>query len=239
MLSLTGPALFSWCEPDYAQSSVIAEWHNTISNIFFVIVGLTTFCVGRNDKMLFPLRSIGVCLVMVGLGSMAFHGTMTRWGQAWDELAIMWWEVALLFLLYPGDASAPYIWLLLVVETSGYWLLDLYPGYWTWMLYHPCHGVIDVALVVGCMKEVLRNKLTKTTLRIALSGIVLILIGIACWLLDMFLCDTFHPYYLHAWGWHVFAAAAIACWHVLFALLLAKRAGREKLEILGMTWKVD
>merc|ERR1719491_2794855 len=99
------------------------------------------------------------------------------------------------------------------------------------MMYHPCHGVIDIAVVLGSIYEASTHKMSKTTLRIVLVGVPLILIALLCWLLDMFMCDQFQSYYLHAWGWHLFAAGAIACLHLVLALLLAKRGGCEKIEI--------
>ena len=94
------PALFNWCEPDYVGGSVVAEWHNTWSNLAFVVVGVATVWLSRSDPAIKPLRLPGWMLVLIGFGSMYFHGTLTRWGQAADELMILWWEVAVLLTLF-------------------------------------------------------------------------------------------------------------------------------------------
>ena len=44
---------------------------------------------------------VGAMLVLIGFGSMAFHGTLTRVGQAADELPILFWEIALLLVIHP------------------------------------------------------------------------------------------------------------------------------------------
>jgi alkaline ceramidase len=118
-----GDALFTWCEPDTWTPA--AEFHNTLSNIPYCIVGAITIHTGSQHPSLAPLRMVGLMLVAIGVGSMLFHGTLTRVGQAADELAILWWEVSMLLLLYPSRSTA--IWSLFAFENSVYWLMDFYP----------------------------------------------------------------------------------------------------------------
>lgn len=232
---LAGPALFTWCEPDWEQPWV-AEWHNTVSNACFVVVGCATLRAAA-DAALPGLRAMGAALVLVGLGSMAFHGTMTRWGQAFDELAILWWEGAMLAALFPGRRALSMIAALLAIEHVSYCGLDFAPQ--LWMLYHPCHGCVDVAVVVGVVREARAQRLRHTFVRALVIGLAAIALGLAAWGLDMFACEAVQSWRLHAWGWHVLAATAIAALHFCFALLLAKRNKRETLRLFGRTFNVD
>ena len=92
-----GPALMDWCEANYVHSSRIAEFWNTWTNVPYCIVGLATiFCLPQHAAFV-RLRGAGVALCGIGIGSMAFHGTLTRAGQAADELAIVYWEACCCF----------------------------------------------------------------------------------------------------------------------------------------------
>lgn len=77
-----------WCEPNYLHSSYVAEWYNTLSSVPIVIAGLIGIAVGLRSG--FRARFVVPCafVVMVGLGSMSFHGTLQYWGQAMDELSV-------------------------------------------------------------------------------------------------------------------------------------------------------
>lgn len=231
--ALAGPALFSWCEPDYAVSPWVAEWHNTWSNLAFVAVGLATVASAKTPptSVLVPA---GWLLVLVGLGSMAFHGLLTRWGQALDELAILWWEVALLWAFFPSQGSRRCIMLLLAAEMLAYPMMDLHPKV-GWALYHPLHGCVDAALALSVILAFWRAGLPSAW-RIVSLGILMIAIGLGGWLLDMFHCEAVRSLYLHAWAWHIFAAGAIGCLHLGMALILANQAGDAQLTVFGATF---
>lgn len=233
---MTGPALFTWCEEDYKASPWIAELHNTVSNIPYVVVGLITVRMARdhrNPETLLPLSNVGLMLILIGLGSMAFHGTLTRWGQAGDELAILWWEVSLLLVLFPSRSSAVYIWSLFVIENTTYWAMDFYPKV-GWALYHPLHTMVDLALVVGLAGQIKEAKLDGA-MRMIYAGLISIAIAFGSWLLDFFYCEHTSHFYLHAWGWHIFSCIAIGCLHLAFAMTLVHNASKKKFYLLGYT----
>ena len=152
-----------------------------------------------------------------------------------DELAILYWEVAMLLVLYPERRFA--IWVLFVLENLSYWAMDAQPS--MWMLYHPAHGVVDIAVVLGATSEALRAGLTRTFVKVLALGMGCIVVALTGWCLDMFMCDSMKFYYLHAYGWHLFAALAIACLHIELGLLLSRRAGRTTLECCGFVLSVD
>ena len=147
------PALFDWCEENYRYSSHIAEFHNSWTNLGYVVVGLATTIQLRHHAAFARLRLCGLALVLIGLGSIGFHGTLTRIGQAADELAIVYWEVALLFTVFERQLhSRPWLLRLLVglpvVETGLYMMMDSYPRV-GWALYHPLHVTVSFVTVAG------------------------------------------------------------------------------------------
>lgn len=91
-----------WCEANYYVSPYVAEWWNTLSSLAMVLVG----CVGalRARALVGRVRGFGIAafvlLAVVGLGSIAFHGTLRFELQMLDELPmvylvllIVWWLV--------------------------------------------------------------------------------------------------------------------------------------------------
>ena len=68
----------------------IAEFHNTWSNILFVLIGLHgwRFSVWQGFEARFQGVYIGV--IVIGLGSAAFHATLLKVAQQCDETPMIW-----------------------------------------------------------------------------------------------------------------------------------------------------
>lgn len=230
---ILGDALFTWCEPDTWTPA--AEFHNTWSNLPYCIVGLITMHSAGQLPALAPLRLVGLMLVAIGVGSMLFHGTLTRIGQAADELAIMWWEISMMLLLYP--ARYRLIWTLFVIETSCYWLMDLYPEV-GWLLYHPAHTAVDLLVVYGVYVEAVSTGQLDTQ-KCVKWGLGLIAVAGTAWGIDFVHCDATQHLHLHAYGWHFFSCAAITMLHIALALILLRRDNQAELPILFAKFKLD
>lgn len=97
--SYWGPitASVNWCEPDYVYTRHVAEFWNTATSFPIFALAFYGFLVGLRQgyevRVLLPLLFMAV----VGVGSMAFHGTLQLWGQALDELAMIWAAASLLY----------------------------------------------------------------------------------------------------------------------------------------------
>jgi dihydroceramidase len=79
-----------WCEPNYVHSAYVAEWWNTLSSVAIValaLYGLWQALLRRPLELRFVV-GFGM-MALVGLGSMAFHGTLLRSAQATDELPMV------------------------------------------------------------------------------------------------------------------------------------------------------
>lgn len=86
-----------FCEPDYLLTPYIAEPHNVWSSFYFVMLGVIGLCLGN------PLHEWRVvlqylALSVVGLGSMALHGTLNAVWQSADEVPMLW-QVCIMSLL--------------------------------------------------------------------------------------------------------------------------------------------
>ena len=88
-----------WCEPNYQFTLYVAELFNTLSSV--PICAFSLFGLGQCWKRGYELKfALSYTLVfIIGLGSVAFHGTLLRVGQVLDELPMLW---ASLMFLYVG-----------------------------------------------------------------------------------------------------------------------------------------
>ena len=53
-------------------------------------------CLQRGDELRFLL--VALAITLIGVGSMAFHGTLQRWGQVLDEVPMLWASLILLWI---------------------------------------------------------------------------------------------------------------------------------------------
>ncbi|KAB5533796.1 hypothetical protein DKX38_016882 [Salix brachista] len=91
------------CEKNYAYSSYIAEFHNTISNmpcIVLALVGLINALRQRFEKRFSVLH---ISNMILAIGSMIFHATLQRLQQQSDETPMVWEMLLYMYILYSPD----------------------------------------------------------------------------------------------------------------------------------------
>ena len=92
MTGYWGPitASVDWCEDNYVVTHYIAEFANTVSSLPMVLVSLYALWWGlRYGRGNFYFVAACVSSACVGLGSMLFHGTLTKTGQVLDEVPML------------------------------------------------------------------------------------------------------------------------------------------------------
>lgn len=78
-----------WCEPNYVWSTYIAEWWNAWSSLAYVCLGLLGARRFWHSDLPRIHRNTYVALIFIGIGSFAFHATLSRAGQLADELSMI------------------------------------------------------------------------------------------------------------------------------------------------------
>ena len=185
----------SWCEDKFVYSPYIAEFYNSISNIFYIFIyyfGLYSvkqiFCKDYDKKLFGMLLFTGGC-------SFYFHATLSLLGQIMDELSILFVLSQSLLLLYKNNNFIVYsIYILTFIFTI---IMCFIPelnipilfsfGMFMWRN-------IEHKLVISQKNKIVLWYHTK----------VLFFISLVCWFTDKFLCDVWpvSELYLHAW-WHL------------------------------------
>jgi hypothetical protein len=112
-----------FCEPTYVRVAWIAEFWNAVSSLAYCVPGimliwLTERC-GRefpaifNRGVVWRQRLCGICWILLGLGSAAFHATQTVWAELWDEIAMFASVLSVnfcLFDMHPLTTSRRAVW---------------------------------------------------------------------------------------------------------------------------------
>ena len=82
-------ASVDFCEPNYVVTFYVAEFWNTVS---CALPCYATFLLLQNNwrkGLPFHFNLLAGLLALVAWGSVAFHGTLQRWGQVVDEFAMI------------------------------------------------------------------------------------------------------------------------------------------------------
>ena len=70
-----------FCEDKYIHNHRIAEYYNTISSLYYIVIGL----IFLNTR----LSHLGKSLIAVGIGAFLLHMTLRYYAQMFDESAML------------------------------------------------------------------------------------------------------------------------------------------------------
>uniref|UniRef100_U5EWL1 Alkaline ceramidase n=1 Tax=Corethrella appendiculata TaxID=1370023 RepID=U5EWL1_9DIPT len=212
-----------WCENNYVVSSNIAEFVNTISNIFFLLgPPILIYLFKDYGKFIHPvIHVIWVLLIVVGLSSAYFHATLSLIGQLLDEISILWvFMVTLTFFCprryFPSICNNSRKKFSTAMGTLS--CLCTILSFWKPAI----NNVALFALVVPAlylMSQELKRVKDKRVYRLGIRSISILFLAILCWVNDRLFCATWSAInfpYLHGF-WHIFIFIAAYCSCVLFA----------------------
>ena len=184
-----------WCEENFVYSPYIAEFYNSISNVFYIFIYYIGLYSVKNiyckdyDKKLFSM------LLFTGYCSFYFHATLSLFGQIMDELCILFVLSQSLLLLYKNDNITCYIiYFLTIILTFC-------------MLFFPQMNIPILFSYGLFMWKNVEDKLViykKDKMVLWKNTKILFFVSLIFWVIDKFLCDVWpiSLLYLHAW-WHI------------------------------------
>ncbi|RWS04167.1 alkaline ceramidase 2-like protein [Dinothrombium tinctorium] len=258
-----GTSPVDWCEANYRFSPIIAEYYNTISSFFFVLLPLILIylfkqyakTVNRGIYIIWTLFAI------VGFSSAYFHATLSLFGQLLDELSILWLAAAAFGMWVPrrhypcwlNKDRQQFQLLVFIISFVGTMLAWVYPWINSFALmclavpifyflieelklYAESNSIIDCNFKFKSFKRC-RNARVK---RLGIRCAILWPFALTCWLSDRIFCDLWASLdfpYLHG-AWHILVAITAYTICVLFAYFDANNEHPEKIPILKY-WPSD
>ncbi|CAG8447332.1 7760_t:CDS:2 [Cetraspora pellucida] len=187
-----------WCERNYDVTHYIAEFFNTISSLCMVSAGI--FGIYKHSKGFEPRFSICFAsIIVVGIGSILFHGTLLFSLQLFDEVPMMFCVLMLCYSVFENQKEKKF----------GKWLPI---GLTLWGLFITTVMVLSGSDHQNRMMQLIEFYVFQGIRKLWFLGSVVFLIGYIGWHIDLHFCNGMHqlPFdvpnpQLHAW-WHLTAS---------------------------------
>jgi dihydroceramidase len=96
-------ASVDWSEPNYVYTPYVAEFWNALSSIPVTGFAFLGLCIAIRYKYETKFIVSYLLIMIVGLGSFAFHATLTFSGQMLDELPMIYASMSLLYTVLRID----------------------------------------------------------------------------------------------------------------------------------------
>ncbi|CAJ0630790.1 4861_t:CDS:2 [Entrophospora sp. SA101] len=215
----------NWCEDNYSLTHYIAEFFNTLSSFCMVCVGI--FGMYMHSKG-FETRFL-ICfatIIVVGIGSILFHGTLLFSLQLFDEVPMMFCVTTLCYSIIENKKTRRFgrwfpialaTWCLLITSImifSGRYHHDKKMQLIEVFVFQVSFAIMAGFFYIYISLLMVRPKLysTKHIKTLWITGSLVFLIGYIGWNVDMHFCSWMNqlPFslpnpQLHAW-WHLTAS---------------------------------
>ncbi|TMW57007.1 hypothetical protein Poli38472_002932 [Pythium oligandrum] len=206
-------AMIDWCEPNYEYSFYIAEFWNTISNLLFVILGIYGLSRTMKEGFEWRFHMQFIAVIVTGLGSAMFHGTLQLVHQQCDETPMVWTMLIGIYIIYNNEIRRAGLSDRLVVSVltaAGIIFAIVHAIYRSNIFFQVIFGSLATVCSIGMCVHYTQVKDPRAR-SVARSYVRNCLIGFALWLTDLNMCHhiqqlPFNPQG-HAW-WHLFMGIA-------------------------------
>lgn len=200
-----------WCERNCVYSQYIAEFFNSISNLGLLIpsiiglLGVIRCQGGRVEKRFILLYG---CQIIVAIGSLLFHATLTKLGQFLDEFSMILTGLLFFYVsleIYP-KIRYPYLPYMLVLYGCGIVttaIFNIAP-----IFFQGSFGCLLALVLYQTHRLGSSSKESNNVRNLYILGMALWIVGIACWMIDYHGCKVLEKlpfrdfFQLHAW-WHI------------------------------------
>ncbi|KAG0370118.1 alkaline phytoceramidase family protein [Gamsiella multidivaricata] len=219
-------ASVDWCENNYVVSYYVAEFWNTVSSLFIVLLGELGLylCPTKERRFKVAFRTISI----VGIGSTLFHGTLRHKMQLLDELPMIYAATALVFISVESKNGPQGRWFPVSLAA---WLalttifVSVTGGKIQFYTFQASFGVLQLIIVYytttlhlqQSAQALARGSKSESTWLIQ-RALGIYFFAVAIWLIDLHLCEfvngvgpqsilKWNPQF-HAW-WHVFSIVGV------------------------------
>ena len=237
----TPTASVDWCESNYEHSFYVCELFNTVSSLAMAFAGACGIALHRRVLERRFLAAFAALLV-VGVGSIAFHATLRFELQMLDELPMLYTALITVYLLLENRPTTRFgRWLPAALAAHGAlvtYLCAFTRGQLQFYLFQASFSTLEVFALyrVYC---IYRQSRSPTLRRLFRFGIGSYLLAVLLWFTDLTECPllsvTFPRYGLPNPQFHAF-------WHVLVSsgmYLLVLVIAWDRLQVLGKDPELD
>nr|CAD1820545.1 unnamed protein product [Ananas comosus var. bracteatus] len=192
------------CEKNYAHSTYIAEFYNTMSNIPCIILALFGLITALRQRFEKRFSVLHISNMTLAIGSMIFHATLQHVLQQSDETPMVWEMLLYLYVLYSPDwhyrSTMPtFLFLYGLIFAILHSFFRIGVGF-------KVHYVGLCLLCVPRMYKYYIQTRDVAAKKLAKLFVATITLGTLCWFSDRFFCAKISSWYVnpqgHAW-WHV------------------------------------
>lgn len=193
------------CESHYSVSAYVAEFYNTISNVPGILLAFLVLVNSIRQRFEKRFSSLNLATMMVGLGSMFFHGTLQHVHQQSEETPMVWLMLMYFYVLYSPDwhyrSTMPTV---LFIYGSIFAIIH---SQLRFILSYQIHYFFLGLLCLPRMYKYYIHTTDRHAKWLAHMYILTMVLGCTCWVLDWAFCDTIVTWAInphgHAW-WHFF-----------------------------------
>jgi dihydroceramidase len=214
------------CENNYAYSSYIAEFYNTISNvpgILLALIGLVNALRQRFEKRFSILH---ISNMILAIGSMLYHATLQHVQQQSDETPMVWEILLYMYIHYSPDwhyrSTMPTF---LFLYGAAFAVVHAYLRFG---IGFKVHYVILCLLCIPRMYKYYIHTEDTAAKRIAKWYVATIFVGSVCWFCDRVFCKTISQWPVNPQGhalWHVFMSFNSYCANTFLMFCRAQQRG--------------
>jgi dihydroceramidase len=224
-----------WCESNYQHTFYVAELFNTVSSLAMCLAGLAGLWLHRRVLERRFLLAFAI-VVVVGLGSAAFHGTLHFELQMLDELPMLYSALVVVYILLENRRERRFgLWFPAALIAHGVLITALSAltrGRVQFFAFQLSFSSMEFFALYRVWR-IYRRSADRDLRRLYRVGMVAYLAALLCWMTDLQACgfvSRWMPAHglpnpqLHAW-WHVLVSAGL----YLLTLVMA----HDRLRVLG------
>ncbi|KAK3763758.1 hypothetical protein RRG08_065722 [Elysia crispata] len=204
-----------WCEENYAVTTYIAEFWNTVSNCVLIIGPLVMLSQGLKHNMERRYIIAFSVISVIGIGSLLFHMTLRYSMQLMDEVPMLWGSAAFIYagLTVKSDERSDHTVLQAVLYGMCFCISLVYILQPIPLILQISYAVLNLAVIILSTHMMLTMESVK---RIFLLGLLSYMTGFLLWSIDYAYCSHLRyiretqiarfsgmMFQLHAW-WHIF-----------------------------------
>jgi len=218
----TPTASIDWCEKNYEVCHFVAEFWNTITSSFISVLGLVGLYLSLRERIEKRFVVLYAGIVIIGIGSVAFHGALLLEYQLLDELPMIWTTLAWVYIYQTMESPRKGKPEDKVLATR----LAIFGAVWgiaaPWVHFYA--PIAFQSLFILLLSYALINahsywKICKNTTarKMYIFYNMSLVAGALLWLCDKHACNQLHELF-GDYSWHKYVGSLHGYWHCLMSL---------------------